>query len=93
MPHPDRVPIWPNAGSTSEKLFETRKEWPIPPASTATPISTIKTEDPPQVAAVPHAMLIPKQATEKCSWGLHCPIWKNEEEHEEDWDGDMQNQP
>ena len=36
---------------------------------------------------------MPKQAKEKCSWGLHCPICKNEEEHEEDWDGDMQNQP
>ena len=35
---------------------------------------------------------MPKQATEKCSWGLHCPICKNEE-HEEDWDGDRQREP
>ena len=34
-----------------------------------------------------------KQVTEKCSWGLHGPICKNEEEQEEDWDGDVQNQP
>ena len=35
-------------------------------------------------------MLMPKQVAEKCSWGLHCPICKNEEEHKEDWDGNMQ---
>ena len=38
-------------------------------------------------------MVMPKQATEKCSWGLHCPICKNEEEHEEDRDNNEQNQP
>ena len=35
-------------------------------------------------------MVMPKQVTEKCSWGLHCPNCKNEEEHEEDWDHDRQ---
>ena len=38
-------------------------------------------------------MTMPKQATEKCSLELHCPICKNEEHREEDWDGDLQNQP
>ena len=38
---------WPNSGSTSEKLFETRKDWPIPPAPAVTPTPTIKTEEPP----------------------------------------------
>ena len=28
---------WPNSGSTSENLFETRKDWPIPPTPGATP--------------------------------------------------------
>ena len=84
---------WQNSGSISENLFETRKDWPIPPATAATPAPTIKTEDPPHIAAIPCAMVMPKQATEKCSWGLHCPICKNEEEHEEDWDSNMQNQP
>ena len=37
-------------------------------------------------------MVMPKQVAEKCSWGLHCPICKNEEEHKEDWDGDRQNE-
>ena len=88
MPH---VPVteaipWPSTGSTSENLFEARKDWPIPP----TPTPTVKTEAPPQVAAIPHAMVMPKQVVEKCSWGLHCPICKNEEEHGvEDWDGNM----
>ena len=84
---------WPNSGSTSENLFETRKDWPIPPSPATTPAPTIKTEDPPQVAAILHAIVMPKQATEKCSWGPRCPICKNEEEHEEDWDSNMQNQP
>ena len=84
---------WPNAGAASENLFETRKDWPIPPTPVPTPTPTIKTEEPPKIAAIPHAMVIPKQTTEKCSWGLHCPIYKNDKEHgEEDWSVDMQNQ-
>ena len=79
---------WPSTGSASENLFETRKDWPIPP--TLTPAPTIKTEAPPQVAVIPHVMVMPKQVTEKCSWGLHWPICKNEEEHEENWDDDRQ---
>ena len=85
---------WPNAGLASENLFETRKDWPIPTTSVPTPTPTIKTEEHPKIAAIPHAMTMPKQATEKCAWGLHCPICKNKEEHgEEDWDGNLQNQP
>ena len=38
-------------------------------------------------------MTMPKQATQKFSWGLHCPICKNEEHGEEDWDGNLKNQP
>ena len=84
---------WLNSRSTSENLFETRKDWPIPPTPAATPAPNIKPEEPPQVAAIPHATVMPKQALEKCSWGLHFPICKNEEEHEEDWENEMQNQP
>ena len=79
---------WPSTGSASEILFETRKDWPIPP--TLTPTSTVKIEAPPQVAAIPHAMVMPKQVAEKCSWGQNCPICMDEEEHEEDWDGNKQ---
>ena len=84
---------WPNSGSAPENLFETRKDWPIPPTPIPAPTPTVKAEKPPQAAAIPHAMVMPEHATEKCSWGPHCPICKNEEEHGEDWDGDMQNQP
>ena len=88
------VTPWPNAGLASENLFETRKDWPIPLLQSPHPNSTIKTEEQPKIAAIPHTMTMPKQATEKCSWGSHCPICKNEEEHgEEGWDGDLQNQP
>ena len=53
-----------------------------------------KTEESPKIAAIPYTMVMPKQATGKCSWEPHCPICKNEEEHrEEDWDGNRQNQP
>ena len=75
---------WPNAGSTSENLFETRKDWLAPPTAAPTFVPTMKTETPPQVAAVPKALVTPRQATEKCSWGLHCPICKSEEKHREE---------
>ena len=68
---------WSNAWSASENLFETRKIWPIPPTADHTPAPTIKMENPPQVVAIPHAMVILKQVAEKCTWGPHCPICKN----------------
>ena len=46
---------------------------------------------PPHITAIPHAMVMPKQTGEKCTWGLHCPICiKEEEEGMEDWNGDRQ---
>ena len=51
---------WPSTESASENLFETRKDWPIPP----TPAPTVKTEVPSQTAAIPHAMVMPKQVVE-----------------------------
>ena len=77
---------WPRAGSMSEKLFESRKDWPIPPAPTST--TTIKVKPQPHEAAIPHTAMIPKQI-EKCGWGPNCPICKN---IEEDCNGDLQNQ-
>ena len=69
-------------------------DWPIPPAPVPTSAPTVKTEAPSQVAAIPRVMEAPRQAARNCTWGPHCPISKNEEEHgEEDWDGDLQNQP
>ena len=81
---------WPNSGSAPENLFRERKDWPISPMPTPTPAPTVKTEAPSQVVASPHEMVMLKQVAEKCSWGLHCPICKNEEEHKEDFDSDMQ---
>ena len=83
---------WPSAGSAPENLFEIRKYWPIPPIPVPTPAPTIKTEEQPKIEAIPCTMTMPKQATEQCSLGLHCPICKNEEHVEEDWD-DLHNQP
>ena len=78
---------WPSTGSAPETMFEARKDWPIPP----TPAPTVKTEAPPQIAAIPHAMVMSKQVVEKCTWGPHCPICKSEEEHgEKDWNGHRQ---
>ena len=54
----------------------------------------MKTEAPSQVAAIPKVIVTPRQAAKNCTWGPHCPIYKNEEEHgEEDWDGNLQNLP
>ena len=55
-----------------------------------------KTEVPPRVAAISHAMVLPKPqnnrpAEEKCTWGPHCPICKKEEEDgTEDWNSGQQ---
>ena len=77
---------WPGAGSASENLFESRKDWPIPPGPTSTP--TIEVEPQSHEAAIPCATMTLKQI-EKCGWGPNCPICKN---IEEDWNGDLQNQ-
>ena len=44
---------WPNAQPTTENLFETQKDWSILPAPVPTSAPTMKTEAPPQVAAIP----------------------------------------
>ena len=51
---------WPNEGSASETLFETRKDWPISPTPVPTPTPTIKTEEQSKTAAIPYAMTMPK---------------------------------
>ena len=65
----------PSTGSAPENLFEARKYWPISP----TLAPTVKIEAPPQIAVIPYTMVMPKQVVEIYSWGLHCPICKNEE--------------
>ena len=75
---------WPNARPASVNLVETRKDWPIPPTPVPTPAPTIKTEEQPKTAAIPHVMTMAKPATEKYSWGPHYPICKNKEEHGEE---------
>ena len=76
MPHADRTPLGLAQSQPLRILFKTKKDWPIPP----TPATTVKTEVPPQTAVIPHAMVMPKQVAEKCTWGLHCPICIKEEE-------------
>ena len=81
---------WPNIELAFTNLFEARADWPIPP----TPASTVKAEHaevPPQVAAIPCAVVLPKQIGEKCTLGPHCPICKKEEEdNTEDWNSNRQ---
>ena len=60
---------WSNAGSTSENLFETRKDWPIPPTQSLTP----------------------RQAAKNCTCRPHLSTCEEDREHEEDWDGNLQN--
>ena len=81
---------WPNSGSAPQNLFELRKDMLIPPTPIHTPAPTIKKEAPLQVAVIPHVMVRLKEAMEGCSWGPNCPFCKNEEEHDEDWDSNMQ---
>ena len=81
---------WPSTIPASMNLFEARADWPIPPMQTPT-VKVEKADIPPRVAAIPHAMFLPKQIKDKCTWGLYCPICKKEEEEgTEDWNGDRQ---
>ena len=72
--------LWPNTVSASINLYKARADWPIPPMPAPT-VKAEKTEVLPQVSAIPHAMVLPKQNNrsieEKCTWGPHCPICKN----------------
>ena len=81
----------PNTIPASTNLFEARADWPIPPMDTPT-VKVEKAEIPPRVAAIHHAMVLPKPQSnrpgeEKCAWGPHCLICKKEE-GTEDWNGD-----
>ena len=86
---------WPNTIPASTNLFPARTDWSIPPTQTPA-VKVEKTEVPPGVAAIPHAMVLPKpqnnkQAEEKCTWGPYCPICKKEEEEgTENWNSDRQ---
>ena len=83
---------WPYPGLASENMFKTRKDWPIPHTPVPTPAPTIMRTTQNCSNLQCHDNALPSQ--KKCSWRLHCPICKNKEEHrEEDWDGNLQNQP
>ena len=73
MPHLGQSNPWRNSGCTSENLFETRKNWPIPSNPATTHVPTMKTEEAPQGVAIPHAMVMPKQVAEKCLRGTVFP--------------------
>ena len=75
---------WPNTVPASMNLFEARTDWPFPPMQMPT-VKMEKAEVPCRVAAIPHAMVLNKpqsnkEMEDKCTWGLHCPICKKEEE-------------
>ena len=81
----------------STNLFDARTSWPIPPTETPAVVKMKKTEVPPRVAAICHALVLNKPhshqsnrpAEEKCRWGLHCPI-STKEEGTDDWNGNRQ---
>ena len=86
MPQSEKSPLGLAQGQPLRTCLKQGKIGPFPLHQ-----HPLKTEVPPQTAAIPHAMVMPKQVIEKCSWGLYCPICKNEEEHgEEDWNSNRQ---
>ena len=92
MPHLDRVPLGQCRIGIREAIQDQEGLANSPYSSPHTHPS-IKTEKQPKIAAIPHTMAMPKQAT-KSLWGPQCPICKSEEENgEEDLDGDLQDQP
>ena len=50
---------WPNTVPTSTNLFEAKVDWPILPTP-ALSVKVEKTEVPPQIAAISHAMVLTK---------------------------------
>ena len=68
---------WPSTRSTSENLFKARKDWLSSPLHLHL---TVKTEAPPQVAAIPYAVVMPKEAVEKVLMGTALP-------HLQEWGG------
>ena len=89
MPQSDMVPL----GLVQGQLLRTylnKKRLANSPYTNTYICTYCANRSSPQVAAFPHVIVMPKQVAEKCSWGPHYPICKNEEEHEEDWDSDRQ---
>ena len=58
----------------SENLFESRKDWPIPPTPTSTP--TIKVKAQSHETLIPHATVAPKQIKEKMDGDQIAPYVK-----------------
>ena len=86
---------WPNTMQASKNLLKARASWTIAPTETPTVVKMEKTEVPPRVATIPHALVLNKPQNnrpveEKCTWGPHCPICAKEEEGTEDWNGNRQ---
>ena len=78
MPQPpksEKTPLGPTQSQPQQIYLKPGKIGHILP----TPAPT-KTEVPPQIAAIPYALVLPKQVGEKFTWGLHCPICIKEEE-------------
>ena len=76
---------WPSTGSPSKNFLKQEKTSQFPLYLHLHP--QLKQEPHPKY---PYMITMPKQAAEKCSWGLHYPICKNEKEHDEDWGGNME---
>ena len=75
---------WPNTASLYESIQSQGRLANSTCANTHCE-SRKKTEVPPRVAAIPHAMVLPKpqnnrSTEEKCTWGPHCPICRKEQE-------------
>ena len=94
IPHapPRQSTPWPNSGSTFENLLETRKDWLIPP-SQQQHLPQPSNRRSSQSCSHPPCHVNAQADHREMLMGPHWPICKNEEEHKEDWYGNMQNQP
>ena len=84
---------WPKAGKMLGNIFETRKDWLIPPNydnddNMNTAIAT-SSKSPIKIEPKPEEQPTNNLMAEKCGWGPNCPFCKN---IEEDWDSDHQKQ-
>ena len=67
---------WPNTVPATSNLFKARASWPVPPTETPAVVKMEKTEIPPRVAAIPHALVLNKLQNNGPVEGqyMHCSI-------------------
>ena len=90
--------MWPKAGKMLGNLFETRRDWLIPPNytndSNISADNTTGLKPPIKVEPKPEGQPTTSPKAEKCGWGPNCSFCKNQEDNgNNDHQRQLQQQP